>query len=364
MRISILDPSLRKLGGHYMDLDLRLAGHWSAQGNTVTVHGRKDAPLSLDPLFAGANASLRRTFTLPSDDWSKPEYDDIERLRLEAAAYHKDLLELETADLIVWPSANAACAMAHAILGLKTPTVLTTFVHPGFASPASPGAFAASKEYMRLRRQKVVWGLHVEDFKPVWSSIIGPENIHLLPYPTAGKPLPRKPSKPLRLGFAGGLRKERCADLVLPLIEKFLERGFAVSLQDSLGSIPPFSHARLERLGFLQDITPLIAACDLIIWPALAKNYLCRPSGIAAEAIACGVPLVMSSACYPSEMAIKNGAAVFFQRPSLEEVLEATDKAAAQIGALGEKAGACAKRWNARHGLERLADRIVELARM
>ena len=78
----------------------------------------------------------------------------------------------------------------------------------------------------------------------------------------------------------------------------------------------------------------MIAACDLIIWPAVAASYLCRPSGIVAESIACGVPLVMSSACYPSEMAIKQGAAVFFHAPHLDEVLEATDKAAAQIEAL------------------------------
>lgn len=364
MRISILDPSLRRLGGHFLDLDLRLADHWAAQGHKVTIHGRKDAPASLDPLFVNAGASLRRTFTAPSPDWLEPGFDDVERLRLEAAAYHRDLLELETADLIVWPSASAACAMAHALHGLRTPTVLTTFEHPGFASPASPGAFAASREYMRLRRQKVVWGLHVEDFKPIWSSIVGPENIQLLPYPTAGKPVPHKPSKPLRIGFAGGLRAERRVDLVLPLIGRLLDKGFAVSLQDSLDNLPAFSHDRLERFGFLQDITPAIAACDLVIWAALAGKYLCRPSGIVAEAIACGVPLVMSSACYPSEMAIKQGAAVFFQRPYLDEVMEATGKAASQIEALREKALSCAKRWNARHGLRRLADKILEVAGM
>jgi hypothetical protein len=207
MRISILDPQLRILSGHFTDLDLRLAAHWTAQGHTVTVHCRKDAPETLDPLFITAKAILRRTFTIPSPDWKKPGFDDVERLLLEAAAYHQDLLELETADLIVWPSANAACAMAHALYGLRTPAVLTIFEHPSFMSYAGPGAFAATQDYMRLRRQKVVWGLHVEDFMPVWSSVLGPGNIQFLPYPTAGKPLPRKPSKPLRIGMAGALRK-------------------------------------------------------------------------------------------------------------------------------------------------------------
>ena len=63
MRISILDPGLSKLAGHFTDLDLRLAGHWAAQGHTVTVHCRKDAPATLDPLFVNAKAALRRTFT-------------------------------------------------------------------------------------------------------------------------------------------------------------------------------------------------------------------------------------------------------------------------------------------------------------
>jgi glycosyltransferase involved in cell wall biosynthesis len=149
---------------------------------------------------------------------------------------------------------------------------------------------------------------------------------------------------------------------VLPLIGQLLDKGFAVSLQDGLGYVPAFSHDRLERFGYLQDITPVIAACDLIIWPATASQYLCRPSGVTAESIACGVPLVMSSACYPAEMAATQGAAVFFHRPHLDEVMEATGKAAAQIEDLREKARSCAKRWNAKHGIRRLADRIVELA--
>jgi len=369
MRISILDPSVRLLGGHFTDLDRRLAAHWTAQGHAVTVHGQKNAIAPLDQLFTGANASFKRTFTQPPSDWSNPGFDPVERLRLEAALYHQDLLELETADLMVWPSASASNAMAHALYGLKTPAVLTVFEHPafnphnpGFNSKASPGAFAASRAYMRLRRQKVAWGLHVEDFMPVWNSVLGPGNIQLLPYPTAGTPRLRKPSKPLRIGIAGALRLERHSDLVVPLIQRLLDKGYAVSLQDSLKQVPEFSHDRLERHGYLQDITPVIAACDLVVWPAVVERYLCRPSGIVAESIACGVPLVMSSACYPAEMAVTQGAAVFFQRPSLEEVLEAVDLAAAQIGALREKALHCAKRWNRKHGLEKLADRILELA--
>jgi hypothetical protein len=195
MRISILDPWVYMLGGHFTDLDLRLAAHWAAQGHTVTVHGQKKVVAALDQLFNNANASFKRTFTPPTD-WSKPGFDHVERLRLEAAACHQDLLELETADLIVWPSASASSAMAHALCGLKTPAVLTIFEHPGFNSTASPGAFAASRAYMQLRRQKVAWGLHVEDFIPAWNSVLGPGNIQLLPYPTAGSPVPASPPSP------------------------------------------------------------------------------------------------------------------------------------------------------------------------
>lgn len=353
---------LRRLGGHFTDLDLRLAARWAAQGHAVTVHGAKNAPASLDPLFAAANASLKRAFTPPLAIWLKTGIDEIERLRLEAAAYHQDLLELESADLIVWPSASAAGAMAHALYGLKTPAVFSMFEHPGFNSTAGPGAFAASQNYMRLRNQKVSWGLHVEDFMPVWNSVLGPGNIQLLPYPTVGRPRLRKPSKPLRIGLAGAHRPERRVELVLPLIERLLEKGFAVSLHDSVGLVPPFSHDRLERFGYLQEMSPVIAACDLMIWPAMADRYLCRPSGIVAESIACGVPLVMSSACYPAEMASQQGAAVFFHRPHLDEIMEATGNAAAQIDHLHEKARSSAKRWNSKHGLKRLADGILELA--
>jgi glycosyltransferase involved in cell wall biosynthesis len=240
--------------------------------------------------------------------------------------------------------------------------VFAVFEHPGAMSAESPGAFAASREYMRRRQQKVIWGVYVEDFKPIWSSILGSQDLHVLPFPTVGRQLPRNPAKPLRIGFAGALRQERRVDLVLPLIERLLDKGFGVSLQDSRGDVPPFSHDRLERFGFLQDITPVIAACDVMLWPALAIRYVCRPSAIVAQSIASGVPLVMSSACQPAEMAIKQGAAVFFQRPHLDEVLEAVDIAVTQIDALRGKALHCTKRWNAKNGFDRLADRILALA--
>lgn len=362
MRISILDPGLSKLAGHFTDLDLRLAGHWAAQGHTVTVHCRKDAPATLDPLFVNAKAALRRTFTVLSREWLRPGVDNVAPLRLAATAYHQDLLELEAADLVVWPSASSVCAMAHALCGVTAPAVFGIFEHPGANSAASPGAYAAARELMRLRRQKVAWGVYVEDFEPAWSSILGTGSLQLLPYPTAGRPRLRKPSGPLRIGFVGALRPERCIDLAVPLIKQLLDRGFGVTLQDGSNDVPAFFHDRLERFGFLQDITPVVAACDLVVWPAQAINYLGRPSGIVAESIACGVPLVMSSACYPSEMAIKQGSAVFFQRAALNEVLEAVGIAAAQIGALREKALLCGKRWNRKNGLRRLADRIFELA--
>lgn len=364
MRISILDPQLRMLSAHFMDLDLRLADHWAKQGHTVTVHCGKDAPATLDPLFTGAKATLKRTFTGLSRVWIRPGIDNVEELRLAAATYHQDLRELEATDLMVWPSASGVCAMAHALSGVSAPAVFGIFEHPGTNSAAGPGAYAAAKEYMRLRRQKVAWGVYVEDFAPAWSSILGSGNLHLLPYPTAGRPRAQKPSGPLRIGFTGALRPERCIDLTAPLIKQLLDKGFAVKLQDSRGDVPAFSHDRLERFGFLQDITSVIAACDLLVWPAQAINYMGRPSGVVAESIACGVPLVMSSACYPSEMAIKQGATVFFQRPALNEILEATELAAKQIEALREKALLCAKRWNRKQGIERLADRILALAGM
>lgn len=345
-----------------MDLDLRLAAHWAAQSHTVTVHCAKDAPAKLDPLFISAKATLRRTFTMLPGEWNRAGIDNVEALRLAAATYHQDLLALEATDVVVWPSANSICAMAHALCGVTAPALFGIFEHPGTNSAASPGAYAAAKEYMRLRRQKAHWGVYVEDFKPAWSAILGSGNLHMLPYPTAGRPHLRKRSGPLRIGFAGGLRPERRIDLVAPLIKQLLDRGFAVKLQDGIGNVPEFSHDRLERFGFLQDITPVIAACDLIVWPAQTINYQGRPSGIVAESIACGVPLVMSSACYPSEMAIKQGSAVFFQRPALNEILEAVELAATQIEALRERAHLCAKRWNRKNGLGRLADRILEFA--
>ena len=361
MRISILDPYLRMLDGHFTDLDLRLAMLWTQLGHKVVVHCRKDAPPSLDPLFGDAGIGFVRSFSIPEPAWSEPGFNPFERLRLTSAAYAQDLQSAEEAELVFWPSASSACALAQAMSGSTVPVVFGIFEHPGAISPASPGAFAASSQLMRQRGMTVVFGHYVEDFAPIWSSILGPETIKPLPYPTAGRPEPRPLSAPLRIGLTGALRPERGSRIAIPLIERLLAEGFSVILQDSRGEVPAFTHPRLERYGFLRDITPVVAACDLMLWPSSASQYLSRPSGIVAEAIACAVPVVMTSACYPAEMAVKQGAAIFFHRIDLEEIAATVKQAAARIVSLKQDAWACSLRWQARHGVEKLAQRVLEL---
>lgn len=362
MHIALLDPSLRMLEGHFTDLDLRLAQLWTAAGHKVTAYARADAPPSLDPHFKAAGIRLEKPFPVPPAAWYTRDFKDRDRIQ-RVAELNRDVLDgVRHFDLAVWPSANSACALGYAMSKQKAPVGFGVFEHPIALPSAATGVFAAAQAMLKDAGTPTLWGFYVDDFLPIWRTILVPGTAAKLANPTVAPPR-LKNDGPLRVGLIGAQRAERRIDLTLPLAKALLAEGYSVILQDSRGEVAELSHERLTRHGFLADMSPVFAACDLIVWPATPRSYMGRPSGIVSEAIATGVPLVMSSACYPSQLAGEYGSAVFFQHAGEQEILAAIAHAAANIGNLRQKAVEKAAIWNRDNGIVRLAEQFLELVR-
>ncbi len=363
MQIALLDPSLRMLEGHFTDLDLRLAMLMAGAGHDVKVYARADAPESLDRLFAAAGIGFGKLFPVPPAAWSARGFDAEERIRRIAAASCATIDGLHPFDLAIWPSASAAHALGYALSASNAPAAFGIFEHPMTTSASSPATLAEAQSVLAARGVTTSWGFYVEDFIPIWRTILAPDTPRRLPYPTVAIPPRRPEAGPLRIGLIGAQRDERLIGLTIPLAEALLAAGHHVILQDSSGNLPDFAHERVTRHGFLADLSPVFAACDLILWPAIPRNYMGRPSGLVAEAIACGIPLVMSAGCYPAQMAAEHGCAVFFQRNGIEDVMAAIARAVSGIEALRRQAAERATVWNRANGIVRLADAFLQLAR-
>lgn len=364
MRIALFDPSLRMLEGHFTDLDLRLAGLMAGAGHRVKVHARADAPASLDRLFAAAAIDFGKPFPVPPAAWFAKGFDEEDRIRRIAAAGAAVIDRLEPFDLAVWPSASAAHAMGYALSASKAPAAFGIFEHPMATSGSSPAALAEAQSLLAARGITTSWGFYVEDFIPLWRTILAPGTAAKFPYPTVGLPCgARRQEGPLRIGLLGAQRDERRIDLTIPLARAMLAEDHAVVLQDSSHSVPDFTHERMTRHGFLADLSEVFAACDLVVWPAIARNYMGRPSGLVAEAISCGIPLVMSAGCYPSQMAGELGSAMFFQKNAIADIMATLARAISGIAALRQRAAEKAIVWNRTNGIARLAETFLDLAR-
>jgi hypothetical protein len=363
MRIALLDPSLRMLEGHFTDLDLRLAQAWTAAGHEVTVYVRTDAPQSLDPLFDVSGIRLQRSFPVPPQAWYARDVGAEERLRRIGALYSDVLNALDRFDLAVWPTATVSGALGYAASHHIAPVAFGYFEHPIALLPSSLAIAAEAQQRLDHKDVPALWGHYVEDFACIWQTALRPGSLVHLPYPTIAPARLKQKESPLQIGLIGAQRAERHADLTIPVAQALLAQGHAVILQDSSGAVPDFTHERLTRHGFLADLSPVFAASDLIIWAANPWNYMGRPSGIVAEAIASGVALVMSAGCYPSQMASQSGSVVFFQKAETGEIAAAVARAAAKIDTLRRTAGEKAAVWNRANGITRLAEQFLGLAR-
>ncbi len=349
--IRILDPGLRKLGGHHHDIDLRLALELLDRGYEVTLHGWASADPELIADIRRAGVAFLPTFRVSA-------YADLARGQsyLELARKtNEDLREVPDDGLWLWPTL-APYQLLAAALHSRHPGQLGWLHQRPYTNKLRARTWVLAAELSVSAQIPVVLGAFEPMLRDAFAAFSRGLTVELLPLPYGGAPNPRKAGTLRRIGFFGNQRKERGIELLEPLICRLLALGYEVLLQDCNGVPNPWmDDPGLTVLGFVPDFRAAVASCDLLVWPSRSEKYRMRISGVVCEAIASGVPVVVPSGCGPAALTEKYGCGTLFHEFTVESVLEAIAEAASGYPALSSAARLAAIRWGEEHGIGRLA---------
>lgn len=109
-----------------------------------------------------------------------------------------------------------------------------------------------------------------------------------------------------------------------------------------------------------EDYFRRLISCDLVLLPYDSPVYGLMPSGIFADAVVCGTPVVAPAATWISDRLDEGwGAGVTFASPTPAAIAEAVLTASHQLGALRARAAGQGAAWREVHSLEAYLDHVI-----
>lgn len=364
-RALILDPGLIAPGGHHLDYDLRIAGELKARGIDAHLYAHADVqPAVLErlrpvvpvtPLFRASPY----TATVPVPAGGGPRA----RHAADARATAEDLAGLPAAAGAthwIWPSLYAAQLEACARHAPAAAIAACIHVEPDFRDPAGTDrwreAFAAACPI----GARVQVGVMVPTLQAAYGPLAGDVPIGLLPIGHDGFPPAAPRSRLRRIGFFGLQRGGKGAAIVPSLAAALAGAGYEVVVHDSGGHLDAGPRIPgVTRLDYVPDLPAAIARCDLVVAPYDPVAYRTKGSGIAWEAVASGVPVVVPAGTAPGSWIASLGAGVLFREYSAGAVLDAVRLAADGYAGIAAAAFAAARGWPGRHGTGPLVSALL-----
>ena len=380
MRLIYADPGLVNQMGHHNTMCRNLAAALRARGCTVEILGA----VNIEPMLStelGAAAYFRASPHFVTD--GDPYCGWLSGFFLGADMAHGDFARLSvTADDVIYLASGQA---AH-LMGLtrwlgsltpqQRPAVIIDMVHPPGIMRApgqgwltvDPRVDAQAAFYRFTAHQIRAHGLSklhfvcvAPDFAQAFSELLGQTVIHINTLPFArsvsAERRGRRPSTVAVLGYQvehkGYHLVPEIAALVLHArpdtrfaIHNSKPQGMAQT-QDQLRRMAAADARVTVHEGALNDAAfqAVPAATDLLLCPYNPDYYRAALSGVVAEGIASGVPLVVPGGTLMAETAIRNGCGVAFETFTVPSIARAVTAALDGIDGLAGAALREATRW-------------------
>lgn len=128
-----------------------------------------------------------------------------------------------------------------------------------------------------------------------------------------------------------------------------------------LGALGPRVTVRNDVLS-TEDYLAWLAEADLVLQPYDPLVYRTRGSGVFAEALKLGIPVVATEGCAFAQQAIEQGRAMGIERFDAQSVVDAVLAAAGQLDALSTRAAAFAASLGVDESLGRVLESAVSAA--
>lgn len=362
MRINLMDGSLRALGGHPHDFDLRIARALVEAGHDVHVYCHIQAndtlkshyqPLiPVTPLFTVNCYAPPQSFDVAAGDIMK----NLDGGRITA----NELRNTRDADVWLWPSLYShqllACSMS------RTRALVAGCIHhsPDFFSPGDTAWWRYGFLQSRLTNIQLKIGAIEPETRYLYAPLTTDGYFPLLPFPNDGIDTVRQRQALKTIGVFGYQRTEKGGVFMRTLLGKLVADGYRVILHDSN---PASSDHRdipgVTYVGHVMDLNDEITKCDLVLTPYHPESYRHRGSGIVMNAVSCGVPVVTPFGSAPGRFIEQTGAGTLFTHYTADSVYAAVQAAARDYPVIATAAYSAGSQWKQQHGVKRFIDAIL-----
>ena len=357
-----MDASLRVLGGHPHDIDLRITREMAEAGHDVHVychlnatgvlksHYHSIAPIT--PIFS-INPYLRSEFF-------DPVAGDIIKNLKGGRKTATELMSARDADLWIWPSLYAHQLLACALT--RTKVSISGCIHhpPDFFSAGDTAWWRYGFIAARNAGLNLMAGTLVPEARPLYAPLTTDGNFFLLPFPNDGCPALVERQAVKTIGVFGSQREEKGVVFLNSLLEKLVSDGYEVILHDSNQGENGYGEiSGVVRLGHVMNLDTEIAKCDLVLTPYQSEFYRYRGSGIVMSALASGVPVVAPHGSAPGRLVAETGAGTLFTSYSFDSIHAAIQSAISGYAAIAKAAYITGCQWEGQHGVKKFLGAMI-----
>lgn len=365
MKINILDDGLREKAGHHFDFDSKLLGYLARAGHDVHVYGyagmQDDVVEELRP--HGAVTRLFRRFHYDRMVPLDPFAGALDAFQRKCESVAEDLRSVEAADLWIWPTLRGYNLHACTQAGIGAPVVGCIHQDPGIAV-GSMSARLWRVAFLAAERQglRFTVGSIEPELCRRFAPLVPPGRLIAIPQPFEGPPIAQPKAALARIGFFGKQRKEKGVELMAPLFERLIGDGYAITLQNSHKDYPLPTPPQIELLEFVEDFPATVAACDLVVLPYDPQEYARKGSGILAQCLALGIPVIGPAGTLPGALIEQHGLGPLFPAPTVEAIYGAIRRAGQNYPAFADNAWRAAHEFAKRNGVARFAEAFLAAA--
>lgn len=348
MKINICDPGFLNIAGHHYDLNFRVAQRLVEMGHDVHVYAHKSINANTHSLFStiapvSPHFSVRPYVTPKSLDLIAGEQLLFQLITENTA---RELTQLRSADLWLWPTMFAG--QLNACTKLRNCPPISACIHSDLGD-----ASGRSQEFWRLAfinvnrsKLRIKIGAKEQELVYAYSRLTLNNDFRLFSVPYDGKPLTTPKTVCQTIGFFGHQRNEKGTNALLgEVVSELLQKEFSVVVQNSGDEMTIPKGAVLK--GFIQDFAEEISKTDLIVLPYDSVSYQYKGSGILSEAIATGVPVIVTQGTAPGRIVekYKNGVLIF--KPEKGFILDSIYKVQMDYKLYSQNAFLASKNWRA-----------------
>jgi glycosyltransferase involved in cell wall biosynthesis len=397
MRFIYADPGLRTNAGHHVNTCIAITGELRRRGIETLVFGHRDLP-EAEQARLGATIPFRHsTYKFTDGDsiagWlnafdtgAKIICEDLIRLGLTAS----DLVFLNTVTpavlmgVNIWLGTMRPEASPAVALELGTDSGLEMISAGGQKSLVAPDPRVDARATLyrfagkRIPKSAKRFRLYYvdRDNAAVFAQLLD-HRVDALPnLYHASRPLrPRGTNKPYTVAILGHQQPYKGYAL-MPAVAQMLLAARSDCRLIIHNSEPAFMRDVHDKMRAVASTTPnvvlderpladaewseLLASIDLVLCPYDPRHYALMPSGVACEAIANGIPIVV-----PAETSLARlveqyaGCGEVFTDHAAESVFAAVIRALDKLADRATRAHAAAQRWAQINGPERAVDVIL-----